>query len=411
MIALLLLLIYPQVALAANETNYTLSVYSNPTGNLSINGTNYGLTPAQLNLTPAIYLINVTASGYWPNATTINLSTNTTLNLTLSPINNTNTTNSTGNQTGNQTPQNITIESITPENGKIYSKDDTKPTAVDVILNGTLNLNASNITLVHNGENKSWIIFRTRPRGFYFQLDQTPDGVYSGHWTLVSTDNVTTVYDYEFSIITTQPPKAYNIGPPPDHYTTDRTTLEAEMNGTNYTMQWLVSDGYPSASSSKWKSMSQTGNRYSESIDFEEADVGAIYLKILDQAGNYRIQPTGIVSAPYFQIDFEKTKYDIFRDEIAEIEFLIIRKDPFRKLLRCQLENLVKDRGTSKQQVINTNGRATLTHDEDDIELKTEYDETLDIGTSRETTIELTYETPIVPVGKYEGVLECLIAK
>jgi hypothetical protein len=407
LIAAIILLLIASVS-AANETNYSLTVYSEPTGNLTIGNITYGLTPQTIVLTPAIYLINVSADGFWPNATSLNLSTNTTINLTLSPINTTNTTNTT-----NQTTTNITILQTTPGNKAFFSADDTLPTSVTVVYNGSLDINKSKIELLHNGENKSWIILRHEPGNrFSFQLDQQPDGIYTGNWTLISNDNTTSNYQYEFSIITTQPDKVYNIAPEPGHYKTDTVTLQAEANGTNLTVQWLISDGFPSATSSKWKSLSQTSNLYSEDINFENAEVGAVYLKVLDQAGNFRIQPTGIVSAPSFEIDFDRTSLEVFKDEIAEFEFQVIRKDINKKKLRCKLEDLIKDKGTSKQQIINTNGKATLLHGSDEADLMTDYEETLDIGSSRTTTIELVYETPaIIPIGDYEGTIECLIAK
>lgn len=399
LIAAFILTIIASVS-AANETNYTISIFSTPTANISINNSDYGVTPQNVTLPESIYFINLSRPGFFSNSTTINLTNNTTINFTLSPNNTT-------------TPQGVTITSITPANNTIFSADDTLPTSVRVAYNGNLDLSKSNITLLYNNSQQPFILFRDDPgRRFSFQIDQQPDGIYKGEWTLVSTNNVTTNYNYRFEIITTQPDKAFNIAPAPGKYTTETTTLQAETNQSNYTVQWIISDGYPNPLSSGWKSLAQTGTLYSEAINFENAAVGAVYLKVLDAAGNYRIQPTGIVSSPNFELDFERTRIEVFRDEIAEYEFQVIRKDLNKQKLRCKLEDLIKDRGTSRQRLINTNGKATLLYNDQEVDLLTEYEGTLQIGLTRITTIELVYETPeVIPVGDYEGTIECLIAK
>jgi hypothetical protein len=89
----------------SNATNYSLTVSSQPAGNLSINGTAYGMTPQTLSLAAGSYLVSVSKEGYVTNATTIALSGNMTLNLSLDNVTS-NVTNATGNitnTTGNGT--------------------------------------------------------------------------------------------------------------------------------------------------------------------------------------------------------------------------------------------------------------------------------------------------------------------
>ena len=123
----------------------------------------------------------------------------------------------------------------------------------------------------------------------------------------------------------------------------------------------------------------------------------------------YRIQPTGIISAPSFQISTPNNRITGNPDEETTYQLTIHKKNPDNKILRCHLENLIKDKGTAAEEIIPIADRAYITYNNNEIEIKTAYEETINIGRNTKTNMKLTIRTPAnTPEGEYKGKLTCL---
>ena len=306
----------------------------------------------------------------------------------------------------------VEVVSVTPTNGSVFVMGDSIPNRVNVEYEGVIDFNKSNLSLLHNGEEVPWISFGT-PRSnlslFWFQFSEIPDGVYSGSWLFVSADNVSSSYDYEFTVRRSAPPRVVNIRPGRGVYTTEEVVLSAELPANQgFVLQWIVSDGLPSAGSSGWRSLLEsTPGVFSGDVNFGNLDSGAIYLKVIDDLGNYRIQPSGLVSSDVLNLNIEASRISVFPGHLAEFDFVVSRKDVSMRLLRCRLSNFVSDDVFGDVFMAE---RASVVLGNNRMSLKSEYEETLTIGGVVNVRPRLVVDVPVgMEPGVYSSELECLV--
>ena len=304
--------------------------------------------------------------------------------------------------------ESVIVLSVDPVNGSVFVMGDSIPPRVSVEFNGTLDYNASSISLLYNNESVNWISFVFGFNSFRFNFQQMPDGVYSGSWVLVSEDNVSTFYDYEFRVIRSAPPLAFNVNPGVGVYTTEEVVLSAQLPSAGFVLQWILSDGFPSAGSANWRSLVETSpGVFSVPVNFGELGSGAIYLKVLDEFGNFRIQPTGIVSSDVLKLEVASSRISVFPGHLAEFGFSVSRKDISKRLLRCRLSNFVSDNVfgdvfiAERSSVVLGNNRISVFND---------FQETLTVPGVPVFLPKLVIDVPIgLEQGIYTAELECLV--
>ena len=255
--------------------------------------------------------------------------------------------------------------------------------------------------LFHNGLPVTWYdVDTTSNTSFRLELQQIPDGSYSGNWVLKDSNGTARNIQYSFHINQDDPPAPVAVSPEKGRYTNEIRDIIVTMDTGNYTLFYLVNDGYPPIGSTRWASMSYIDGQYIlGNFDFSKAGLGQIYLKVVDKFGNIAIFPTALISAPSIDFDIEeRTKTVGPGDEVALEVDLRLKKDSGTKL-RCKMEDFIANEDDDDEVSWPVKAHASLRFEDDEdvfMDLYNDFEETLVLPTGiTSKLLELVINIPL----------------
>lgn len=316
--------------------------------------------------------------------------------------------------------ENVSVANIslspTPANNSLFGAVDPFPTYVTVLYDGFINFSVSNISLLFNNQSVPSITFNFDNETFWFNLGEAVDGVYSGYWDLVDANGSVLHYNYVFKVKTSPPINPRSVSPGKGQYTDDVVDLRVTMEAPEYTIYYVVSDGFPLTASGGWNLMSSSEDQFFVlDLDFASLDLGAIYIKIIDEYENIAIYPTAIISAPMVEIEVDDRIRRADQGDTLNFDITLRIKEDSGNLLRCKLEDFI-DMDSKKFDFETKEAWAIpriayLVDDDEEYALDTEFDETIDLDGDRSRDLELIIDVPkIAEKGEdYSSLLECIV--
>lgn len=326
--------------------------------------------------------------------------------------------NDTGNVSVNDTSVGFANISLfpSPVNNSKFGSGDAFPGVVSVVYDGFINFSSSNISLLFNNQSIPSIDFFYDNESFWFDLGEEVDGVYSGLWDLVDDNGSVLHYSYVFEVKTSPPINPRSVSPGKGQYTDDVLDLRVFMEAPTYTIYYIVSDGFPAIGAAGWNLMSHSGNQSSVfDLDFAGLDLGAVYLKIVDEFNNVAVYPTGIISAPMLEVDVDDRIRRADKGDTLNFDVSVRLKESGGDFLRCKLDDFIDM--DSKKYDLETKefwavpNIAYLVFDDEEYGLDNEFDETIIINGDRSVDLELVIDVPsIAEKGEdYNTRLECIV--
>ena len=311
-----------------------------------------------------------------------------------------------------QPAANITITSISPDNGSMFNMFSTLPTQVEVDFDGQINWSKSTMTLKFNNQSVAWIHRTINNNSVIFVFLQVPDGTYTGDWVLYDTQNnsLPLIYNYVFKVRTVLPPLPIEVYPNKGGYTDDVTEFRVRMNNTDFSVWYIVKDELPIETDS-WIGVPVLGSSFVISnFDFQSQGIGAVYLKIVDEFGNFRITPTGIISKPSFTVSVADRSRTVTPGDLISMDVTIDKKPGSGHTLSCRLKDFVSSNYNGTWYVRNR-ARLIDSSNDDFMTLGPDYSDSLDIGTPSSKTLSLEIDVPTSGLSNddYISNLECVL--
>ncbi|RLJ02897.1 MAG: hypothetical protein DRP08_04160, partial [Candidatus Aenigmatarchaeota archaeon] len=311
---------------------------------------------------------------------------------------------------------NITIFDISPQNNSLFGNFDILPEEIIIPYLGDIDFANSQIQLKYNGTVVNSYNLILTNSSFKLNLTELPEGLYEGFYSLQDQDGRILEYYHRFEVFTGKPPRPISIYPAKGRYSDEVYDFRVTMESGNYTVSYLVHDGFPALGASGWTPLSYSNGDYNiHDFDFEKAGIGAIYVRITDIFGNIVIYPTGIISAPSINIDIDQDSKTVEAGDEISIDVSVSLKKDSGTLLRCRMTDFIanEDDDDEVSWRIKTNGRIEFDDDDDEyIDLYNDFDETLEIKegiTSKDLELSLNIPISTIPEEDYESTLECII--
>jgi hypothetical protein len=311
---------------------------------------------------------------------------------------------------------NITITGILPGNNSFFGQYDSLPTLWRISYEGDLDLSNSNFEIYKDNLLFNDYIFWNDTNSLLWNLSSNEDGEYKLIARFQDAQGYNSTKSYQFQIKTSTPPKPLGISPSKGKYKDEIKDLQITMDNNNYTVYYIVNDGYPSIANSGWKTLSYINEKYSYiGFDFSDQGIGQIYLKIIDEYGNIRIEPTCIVSAPSLELTIEDRSKSVEPGDEIRLTIEIDIKKGSGEYLRCKMSDFIANENLDDEVSWNINNIATLyviDDENNDIFLEDNYDMTLDLGSVTSEELELKLQIPINTIinEDYRSELECIIS-
>jgi hypothetical protein len=311
-------------------------------------------------------------------------------------------------------PVNISSLRFSPLNNSYFGQFDSLPSKIIVNYSGHINYSNSIINLYHNGNPINWFNFSNTSNSFTLSLTQILDGNYEGFWVLRDNQNITKYINYSFSINQEDPPAPISISLEKGRYKSEVRDIVISMDSLNYSIYYLFNDGYPPIGSSNWVPIKLVNNQYMLSgFNFGSANIGHMYLKVIDIFGNIAIYPTGIISAPSINIEVENRIRSIEPGDEVFLDVDLSLKKGSGSNLRCKLDNFVAYNSDSDYELpVKAHSSLRNTNDDNYIDLYNTYEETLKIPANTiSQDLEFSFRIPLsVRVNEdYRSVIECII--
>jgi len=310
---------------------------------------------------------------------------------------------------------NFTLKTFSPANDSYFGQFDPLPTAITIGYTGEINFSRSSIRLYHNNSLVNWWTLNKTNKSFTLNLQKSYDGLYEGRFSLNDSKGGGRIVYYRFQINQKSPSAPKAISPNKGQYKDEVHDLIVTMDSGNYTISYLINDGFPVIGSNKWATMSYINGQYQVSdFDFGDASIGQIYVKVKDLFGNIAVYPTGIISMPSMSVDVESVTRLVRPGEEFSLDTQVrLKKDTGTKF-RCRMSDFIANEDDDDEVIwaSQSNAQLVFTNDDDEVmELSKDYGDTLTIAqgvTSK--SLDLTINIPLSVVQEdYESNLECII--
>jgi hypothetical protein len=300
----------------------------------------------------------------------------------------------------------IVINQISPANGSGFNMFSTLPVQVIVNYSGIINWSRSNMMLLYNGSNVSWINRTLGDGGVVFRLGQVPDGVYSGNWILYDNVNnsLALEYSYYFVVKTVKPPMPVEVYPAKGRYANDVLQLLVRLDSINYGVFYIVKDSVPGYDDS-WTIVPVLSNSFViQNFDFGNQGLGALYLKIIDEVGNYRITPTGVISSPSFSVSLDDRIRSVDLGDRTVISGRFVQKKGSGSSFSCRMKDF-----SSGNRSWSVRGRVRIIFDKDTLEIEPVYSDSVAVDASEDFDMEIDIPDGNVANDDYTSNLECVL--
>jgi hypothetical protein len=310
---------------------------------------------------------------------------------------------------------NITITEVSPGNNSFFGQYDNLPDKWRISYTGDLDLLNSNFRIYINNTLFTDYNFWNETNSLIWNFTSINDGNYVMEARFQDSEGYNLTKSYQFQIKTTPPPRPLGISPGKFQYTNEIKDLQITMDHSNYTVYYIINDGYPSIANSGWQRLSYINEKFSKiGFDFSNEGIGQIYLKIIDQFDNIRIEPTCIISAPSIDIQIEDRTKSVEPGDEIRLDIEIDIKKGSGEYLRCKMSDFIANEDLDDETYWSVKNIATLhvVDDEDnDMFLEDDYDMTIDLGSDTSAELELRIKIPInAKINEdFRSDLECII--